>query len=140
VILLDTDHVTVLRMPVGDRRDRLVGRMTASPEPVSVPVVAVEEVMRGWMAALAKERDARRQVFAYRELAGLFAFFAGFEIVSFDAAAADEFEQLRSQKIRVGTSDLKIAAIAVSRDATLLTANRRDFEKVPGLRFENWMD
>ena len=36
--------------------------------------------------------------------------------------------------------DLKIAAIALANDAVVLTCNRRDFEKVPGLRFDNWMD
>jgi tRNA(fMet)-specific endonuclease VapC len=35
---------------------------------------------------------------------------------------------------------LKTACIALENDALLLTANRRDFEKVPGLRFENWLD
>ena len=37
------------------------------------------------------------------------------------------------------TMDLKIAAIALVNDATLLTANKRDFEQVEGLRFENWL-
>ena len=32
------------------------------------------------------------------------------------------------------------ASIAVARNALLLTANRRDFELVPGLRFANWLD
>jgi predicted nucleic acid-binding protein len=35
--------------------------------------------------------------------------------------------------------DLKIASIALVNDALLLTANSRDFEKVPGLQFENWL-
>ena len=35
--------------------------------------------------------------------------------------------------------DLKIAAIARANDALLLSANRRDFAKVPGLRVENWL-
>jgi tRNA(fMet)-specific endonuclease VapC len=34
---------------------------------------------------------------------------------------------------------LKIASIALANDALLLTANRRDFEKVPGLQLENWL-
>jgi tRNA(fMet)-specific endonuclease VapC len=47
---------------------------------------------------------------------------------------------LRQAKIRVGTSDLKIAAVALTINALLLTANRQDFEQVPGLRFANWLD
>ena len=36
--------------------------------------------------------------------------------------------------------DLKIAAVCVAHDALLRTRNLVDFEKVPGLRVENWMD
>jgi tRNA(fMet)-specific endonuclease VapC len=35
---------------------------------------------------------------------------------------------------------MKIACIALVHDALLLRANRQDFEQVPGLRFENWLD
>jgi tRNA(fMet)-specific endonuclease VapC len=35
--------------------------------------------------------------------------------------------------------DLKIAAIALVHDALLLSANLRDFRKVPGLRVESWL-
>ena len=35
--------------------------------------------------------------------------------------------------------DLKIASIALSRDATLLSGNLRHFEQVPGLRVEDWL-
>ena len=121
MVLLDTDRASVLKMPGGDRRDRLVGRITLlDPKTVSIPVIAAEEMMRGWLAAVAKERDARRQVFAYRELASMFCFFAGFEIVTFDDAAVERFEQLIASKIRIGTMDLKIAAIALAQNALLL--------------------
>jgi len=141
MILLDTDHASVLRMPESDRRNRLVARMAAAhPETVSVPVLVPEEVMRRWLAAIARERNPRRQTFAYRELAGMFRFFALFVTVPFDDPAIDHFEELQRQKVRVGTMDLKIAAVALAHDALLLTANRRDFEQIPGLRFENWLD
>lgn len=52
--------------------------------------------------------------------------------------AAAEFERLRKQRIRIGTMDLKIAAIALANNATLLSKNLRDFGKVPGLKVEDW--
>jgi tRNA(fMet)-specific endonuclease VapC len=42
--------------------------------------------------------------------------------------------------VRIGTSDLKTAAITLANNGLLITANKRDFEQVPELRFENWMD
>ncbi|AWM36169.1 tRNA(fMet)-specific endonuclease VapC [Gemmata obscuriglobus] len=138
MILLDTDHVTVLRMPPGSRRELLVARLAGASEEIGVAVVTVEEQMRGWLAAVAKERQVRRQVGPYRELAALFDFFAEFTIAPFSDAAATVFEQLGN--IRIGTMDKKIAAIARANNALLLTANRRDFEQIPGLQFANWMD
>ena len=139
MILLDSDHVTILRMPPSARRTRLVERLALSTgEVIAIPVIAVEETMRGWLAAIARERQPRRQTFAYRELATMFEFFARFSIVPFDEAAADILDGLGGTGI--GMSDRKIAAIAIANGALLLTANRRDFERVPGLRHENWMD
>jgi tRNA(fMet)-specific endonuclease VapC len=50
------------------------------------------------------------------------------------------FKDFRKSGVRIGTMDLKTASIAIAHDALLLTANRRDFEKIPGLKFENWLD
>ena len=82
MILLDTDHVTILKYPGSERGARLVQRLAALPagEVVGVTIITVEEQMRGWLAAVAKERSARRQVTAYRELANLFDFFAAFSL------------------------------------------------------------
>ena len=141
MILFDTNHVSFLRMPPSERRTRLVERVDrAHDELFGIPIVAVEETMRRWLAAIAKERVTQRQVSAYRELGSLFQFFASFPIAPFDAMAAARFDSLRAAKIRIATRDLKIASIALANNALLLTANRQDFEKVPGLRFENWLD
>ena len=97
MILLDTDHATLLKYPSGLRRDRLREKLDRLPseEAVAITIVTVEEQMRGWMASLAKERTSHRQVPSYRELATLFEFYSQFTIVPFDDRAADQFEVLR---------------------------------------------
>ena len=141
MILLDSDHLSALRYRTGGRALQLASRLALAPgTPIGTTIANVEESMRGWMASIAKEREVRRQITAYRELAELFGFFSGYHIALFDEPAADRFSELKAMKVRIGTMDLKTAAIALAHGALLLTANKRDFEKVPGLRFENWMD
>ena len=50
------------------------------------------------------------------------------------------FETLKAMRLNVGANDLRIAAIALENDATVVTRNTRDFERVPGLRIENWAE
>lgn len=141
MILLDTDHISVLKYHDSERATRLTNRLTiASTEgtPVGVTVVGVEEQMRGWMTAIAKERSPQRMIGPYRELAALFDFFRGFHIALFTESAAEFFS--RFSAIRIKSNDRKVAAIALAHSAVLLTANRRDFEQIPGLKFENWLD
>jgi len=142
MILIDTDHATFLKYPESERGRRFITRLESLPksEVVGVAIVTVEERMRGWLAVIAKEKTALRQVTGYRERIRLFEFYQEFEVVAFDEAAAQQFEELRGQRLRLGTMDLKIAATALVRNALLLSANRRDFERVPGLRVENWLD
>jgi tRNA(fMet)-specific endonuclease VapC len=63
-------------------------------------------------------------------------------ILEFDAPAFEQYENLLVQhpslrKKRL-QKDLRISAIALSLDATVVTRNRRDFELVPGLKIEDW--
>jgi tRNA(fMet)-specific endonuclease VapC len=62
----------------------------------------------------------------------------GVNILDFDYDAYNCYAEFSRQKIRIGTLDLRIAAITISRNGILVTRNRRDFEKVPGLRFKDW--
>lgn len=142
MILIDTDHVTWLKYPESDRGRRLINRLSAIPaiEVVGVAIVTIEERMRGWLATIAKEKTAVRQVVAYRELAQLFVFYQAFVVVPFDEPTAQRFEEIRRLCRRLGTMDLRIAATALVNDALLLSANSRDFEQIPGLRVECWLD
>ncbi len=68
MILLDTDHLTVLKYTDSERYMRLHGRLlAAAPELIGTTIVNVEEQMRGWLAAIAKER---RLISGFRGLFG----------------------------------------------------------------------
>lgn len=140
MILLDSDHLSVLRFRTSERAVRLSRRLdeAGARELIGTTVVNVEETMKGWLASIAKERAPLRQVAPYRELAELFEFFAGLAIAPFDTPAAERFATY--SRIKIGAGDRKIAAIAVTQAALLLTANRRHFELIPGLRTENWLE
>lgn len=79
-------------------------------------------------------------VLAYESLANITDFLDGFTRLPFDREAAALFLKLRKQGVRIGTMDLRIACTVMEHDAVLLTRNTKDFEKVPGLKFENWLD
>jgi tRNA(fMet)-specific endonuclease VapC len=49
-------------------------------------------------------------------------------------------QQLTRQGIPIGPNDLLIAAQALALDLTVVTANVREFSRVPGLRVENWLE
>jgi tRNA(fMet)-specific endonuclease VapC len=58
--------------------------------------------------------------------------------VGWNEPAANVFSRLRASRVRIGTQDLKIAAMALANDALLLSANLRDFSQVRDLRVEDW--
>jgi tRNA(fMet)-specific endonuclease VapC len=63
-------------------------------------------------------------------------------ILPFDAAAAELYADRRAQLIAtpLADADLRIAAIALTHDLTVVTANVRHFARCPGLRVENWLE
>ena len=78
------------------------------------------------------------QIEAYRKLNRQLTNFCKMIVLEFDERAAIEFQSLQKMRLRIGTMDLKITAIVLSLDATLLSRNLADFRKVPDLRVEDW--
>ena len=136
--LLDTDHLsiaiedTIEGFTLGMRLELIPAKDLA------VTIITYEEQMRGWLSYVAQSKTIDQQVNAYDKLRSHIERFRSIPIVDFDRRAALEFERLRKAKIRTGTMDLKIAAIAFVNNATLLTRNYVDFAKVPYLKFEDW--
>jgi tRNA(fMet)-specific endonuclease VapC len=140
VIILDTDHFNILQIGRGPAFDALSSRMDASADQhFSTTVITFEEHMRGWLAGVRRARYVAEQVRPYDQLINLIRFFQAWEILRFDENCALTFNDLRQHGVRIGAMDLKIASIALQHDATLLSANIRDFNQVPGLRTEEWL-
>jgi tRNA(fMet)-specific endonuclease VapC len=100
--------------------------------------VTLYEQFRGRLATVNRASDAPALQRAFESLVETFRYFGEREVLPFDSAAAGIYRSLIAQRLRIGTQVLQIASIALANDATLVTGNRRDFERVPGLRIEDW--
>lgn len=138
MILVDSDHLSVLTETRDARQSTLLNRLKNAGR-VAVPIVVVEEHLRGWLAHIRRSNDVHRQVVPYTRLYKSLEFLKPWELVTWSATAADTFKSLGRLRILIGTEDLNIVALALEHQALLLSANLRDFEQVPGLRVEDWL-
>jgi tRNA(fMet)-specific endonuclease VapC len=133
--ILDTDHISLLQQhnaPVITHIQRIPLRLRA------VTVISMAEQVQGRLAVLSRaktEVDAGR---AFQRLYETNEFYRTVQVLPYDETAAQAFESLRRRKVRIGTQDLRIAAIALIRNSTVVTRNLRDFRQVPDLRVEDW--
>ena len=113
MLILDTDHLSAL---ASERTlsVQLLVRLANSGQSVATTVVCVEEHVRGWLARIARARTSDASVAAYAKFQRAVEDLGRGTILPFDAAAAAQFEQLRSREFGLGTADLRIAAIALS--------------------------
>ena len=139
MLVLDTDHLSELEVRSAPGL-RLVTRLSARRDDAVITAVTVEEHLRGWLAEIRSRTKPRDQIRAYARLVRTVEAHAKWTILPWDEDAVRVFESLVKRRIRIGTQDLKIAAITLAHDATLLTRNTGDFAQVPGLKFEDWLD
>ena len=133
--LLDTDHVSAHERGHSHLRVRFV---SLPRESLAVSVITVEEMIRGRMAILARRLEPAARVRAYAKFLETVRFFETISVVPFDSACEERCQILRASGLRIGTQDLRIAATALCNDLVLVTRNRRDFERVPGLVVDDW--
>ena len=135
--LLDTDHVTLLQQV----HPLVTQRVEANaPNEISITVITVEEQVQGWLKAIreaSQSSQPERLIWAYMGLRDVVKYLQKFEIADFTLDAYNRYKELRGQRIRIGTQDLRIAAIALSINAILVTRNQQDFSRVPGLVWED---
>ncbi len=100
---------------------------------VHISAIVYSELWYGVFRSARPERNAAR-------IADFMAYGVG--ILDFDEEDAREAGYIRALLAKAGTPigpyDVLIAAQARRRDATLVTANGREFSRVPGLKIEDW--
>src|SRR4029453_2975489 len=141
MVVLDTDHVSVLEWKTGSEYDCLNSRLEQlGIDDVATTIVSYDEQTRGWLAYIARARKLAQLIEAYRRLHRHLDVYCGIRVLEFDESAAVAFQDIRHLQSRIGAFDLRIASIALSRGATLLTRNRVVFERIPHLKFEDWTE
>lgn len=133
--ILDTDHMTLWQHghPV------VLAQLEHIPiESRAVTMISLTEQIQGWLAAMGRARREAQVANSLHRLYQTIHFYQQLQVLAYDTLAITEFERLRDDKLRVGTQDLRIASIALSRNATMVTRNLRDFSRVPGLQVVDW--
>jgi tRNA(fMet)-specific endonuclease VapC len=100
---------------------------------VCVSSLTVAELEYG--ASKSKNREKARAI--------MYEFLTPFEILNFDTKSAEFYGRIRadleSSGQMIGPIDLLIASIAMANNATIVTNNEREFERIKGLKIENWI-
>jgi len=136
VFIFDTDAIT------HDQNAHPVLRAKVNSTPraqLFTTSVTVEEQLRGRLAYISKYRHVpAKAAQGHVALIQMISYFSKWNILAFHEAADTMFRQLRAQRIRIGSQDLRIAAIALLSGFTVVTRNVRDFSQVLGLNVEDW--
>jgi tRNA(fMet)-specific endonuclease VapC len=137
MLVLDTDVLSLIQ---GGTPDGVTvrSRVDLSGQQNSITIVTVEEQFRGRVSYCRRAATPEQYLLAAQLLRSTLTDIYRRTILDFDEGSARVFAALKARKVRVGTSDLRIAAIVVANDAILITRNLSDFRKVPGLRAEDW--
>ena len=112
--------------PLRERFNRLAGQLCISTITLAELLYGVEKSSRP-----DENREAVEQ------------FIARLDVLPFSAAAAFHYGQIRvaleGAGRPIGAHDMLIGAHARSEGLLIVTNNLREFERIPGLRIENWI-
>ena len=131
--VIDTDHLTLL----GYGHPLVTHRCAMKvPGALGLPVVTVEEHLRGRLSAIVQAKDGVGRMLQYSLLERSLRLIHPYPIAPFDPLAEDQFQILRAMRLRIGTRDQKIAAIALANNVILCYAQQARFRSGsrPGYR------
>lgn len=129
--LLDTNILSdLVRHPQGKIMERIARE---GEKTICTSIVVASELRFG------AEKSASRRLKAQLEV-----ILSAIEILPLEEPADRHYARLRNylemHATPIGPNDMLIAAHALALDCTVITANDREFSRVPGLKVENWLD
>jgi len=111
---------------------RLAERFNRMAEQICISTITLAELYFG--VERSERRAENRQALEH--------FVGRLEVLPFSSKAASHYGQIRADLQKsgnaIGPHDLLIGAHARAEELTLVTNNTREFERIPGLRVENW--
>ncbi len=129
-VIFDSSEIIVLERNRVAVENLITGR---EDEPFGISVVTVAELLHGVERADSEARRLKRQAFVEKVI-------ELFPIFPFDTQVARIYARIWASLVKkgytIGAHDLIIAATAISLDFMVVTSNRRDFEKIEGLKVE----
>ncbi|MBE9207199.1 type II toxin-antitoxin system VapC family toxin [Nostoc sp. LEGE 06077] len=134
--ILDTDHVSLILC----NHPQVIAN--ASLHQIAVTVITVQELFNGWIGRINDPSTVHNLPALYSKLWTTVKYLQTVEILDFTPLADDclkhllkENPPLRKNRLQ---KDMRIAAIALSLNATVVTRNQRDFGLVPKLAIVDW--
>ena len=134
--ILDTDHVSLILQ----NSPQVI--TNAAKHEISVTIVTVQELFNGWVGRINDPSLVHNLPGLYSKLWTTVKYLQTIEVLDFTPEADTCLKKLLKdnpplRKNRL-EKDMRIAAIALSIGATVITRNKRDFGQVPGLSIEDW--
>jgi tRNA(fMet)-specific endonuclease VapC len=134
--ILDTDHVSLILF------NHPQVTANASQHQIAVTVITVQELFNGWVGRINEPSQVNNLPALYTKLWTTVKYLQTVEILDFTSEADICLKQLLKENPPLRKNrlqkDMRIAAIALSLNATVATRNHRDFEQVPGLAIVDW--
>jgi len=138
VIVLDSDTVSIL-FRAADTHPPLTARLRATPpDEIAITAISIAEIMEGFLALIRKQQPKNQESAGYALLVESFRYLNRFTILPYDEESVRLFLSFPASVHRIGRGDCQIAAIALRYGATVVTRNVRHFQRVPGIRCEDW--
>ena len=127
--LLDTNTLIYYLKGMGNVAERL---LSTSPSEIAISAIVLFELEVG----IGKSVSPRKRKAQLQEFTSLVT------VLSFDRSAAESAAEIRvkleKRGVPIGAYDILIAASALATNSTLVTHNRKEFERIEGLKIEDW--